>query len=421
MGALPDGTPVHVVPRHDLPLVRVELDLRLDGRVDPARTAMAALWGEGTRSHPGDAWRAAVDALGATVQPGCGSLRCWIDVEAPTVSVEPALALAGELLREPRFDGVGAWRRAARREWRSDVLAPDLVPELALDRLLWPDGHPFRQDRSPADFRVLRPAAVRDAWARLLAEAQAAVVVVGDVDPATAPALVGRHWGPFPGRRPPADVGAPALAERLVVVDLPGELDARLLVAWAGPARDATDALAYALALRVAGGDFRSRLNRRLREEEGLTYAVRADHQDGPGFGLSVARAIVAPHAVPAALAAVVDALAAAPSGEEIATARHAFFVDAAGALLTLRGLARPLSADVSAGLPPGETYRRVSSLGDVSDASVQAAWARWVTGPKTIVVAGDRDAIEAALEEAGRIPELIWSACRATYGGRCP
>lgn len=423
--ALPDGTPAWFVPRDEVPLVRVELSLRHDGTVPPgALAALGARWGEGTEAHPGRSWRAALDGLGAETSVGCGTWRCWLDVEVPTDTLEPALALVAEALRAPELDGIGRLRRAWRAEWKTDPRAPDLVPELALDRALFPDGHPWRQDRSPAFFRGVRPGAVRAVWADVLAGARASLVVVGDVDPDAALPMLAGAYGTFPGKAPPSDPAPPRSGPRGVLVDVPGEAAARVLVALPGPPRDASDAGAWALAVHVLGGDFAGRLNTRLREELGWTYAARATHQDAPDFGLATIRATVPGERAAAALAEIGRLLDAAAAGgfreEEVAAARHTFFAEAAGSALTLRGLAAPLGHEQIGDLPPGETVRRVARLADVSVADVNAAARRWLAEPRTWVVSGDRNELEPLLEEAGLVPDTVWSACTAVWGRGC-
>ncbi|MFZ5476156.1 MAG: M16 family metallopeptidase [Myxococcota bacterium] len=414
--ALSDGTPVWVVERHEVPLVRVELSLRRSGDEDAgALAALAALWerDEGTD---------AAEALGATLSLGCGAERCWMDLDAPVEHLAEALRVAGEALRTVETHDLAGVRRAWRAEWRTDWLAPELVPELALERLTWPDGHPRRSDHDAGFFRAMTPARVREAHARLLAEAAAGVVVVGDTRAAEVLPMLGA-LGTFGGAGARAFAGpTPDRWPRVVLVDLPGEADARIAVRVAAPGRDDPEATAFALAARALGGDFTGRLNLRLRERDGLAYGAYAEPEDGPGWGLLTARATVPAARAGEAVRAMAEELDAAALGfapEEIAVARRLLAADAGAAADTRASLAFSLGMELLAGLSPGDTWRRVDTLADVSDVSVARA-ARFLAGPRLWVIAGDADALEPALEAAGLPPSTIWSACVAVYGSPC-
>ena len=106
----------------------------------------------------------------------------------------------------------------------------------------------------------------------------AAIYVVGDVDPEAALALVERYYGDIPTGPPPAPVPAgepPQRGERRATVIYPSQA-AALAVGWRGPAARSPDAPALdVLQVCLAVGES-SRLRRRLVQEEELAVAVHA-------------------------------------------------------------------------------------------------------------------------------------------------
>ena len=411
VGALPDGATVWRVAFSGPALSRVELSLRRDGPITGRVAAMAALWKEGTSAHPKGTWSEAVHALGAEIAAGCGPARCWIDVDAPTAVMPEALSLAAELLQAPVFPGVAALRRRWRAEWRSDEFAGDTVADLAIGRRTFGDGHPYRRDHDGTFFCDMAHA--RRAWRDLLASATVGVVVVGDADPAALGDADPAVLGAFPGHASPPAPPPPDLVPGMLLVDIPGEAVARVRLAWEGPPRDAADAGAYALALRIVGGDFTGRLNRRLRETLGYTYGIYARHVDAPGWGLSTVEAEVPADVLVPALGEIAAVLDDATFDlVDVDAARRAFLTEAAQE--TRAGIARPLTFEWIAGLRPGDTVRRVDALTHVSVAEVNEAAAHWLHGPRVWVVAGDAATLEPLLDASPLAPDAIWRACRA-------
>ncbi|MDP2310548.1 MAG: insulinase family protein [Pseudomonadota bacterium] len=426
-GTLGGGVPVALVERHGLPLVRVELsfDITMLEVSAGALDALGGVWGEGLAS--GDT-RDTLEKVGADVSLGCGAVRCWAVLEVPVEGLAEALALSARVVREPmlRSVGIARWRRDARREWSTDWLGPGIVHARALGRLTWPDGHPYRLDRSTAADLQMHRADVRDAWRRVTGEAAASIVVAGDVVPAAVLPLLEAAYGGLGGGASAAEVGPPsAPAGRHVLVNAPGANQAIVSVAWAGPTRMSADYGAYTLAFQALAGGFTSRLNLRLREDEGLTYRVDGAYSAEAGYGWGQIELAVDPLRVGAVLAILTEELERARTEgfteAEIGAARHQLWLQAAVETSTLAGLARVSWRERRAGMTPGASVTHLAMLQDVSVGQVAAAAATWLAQPRTWLVSGDGDTLEPALEQADWPTDVVWGACQAVYGGRCP
>lgn len=429
-GVLSGDVPVTIVERHGLPLVRVELSFdttAVRGAVAlGALDALGQVWGEGAKAAD---TRDTSERLGADVSVGCGAVRCWAVLDVPAERLPEALVAVAALVRDPRLEvgSVVRWRREARREWRTDWLGPGIVHSRALGRLTWADGHPYRLDRDAATFRV-PAAAVREAWRVVVSEAAASLVVAGDVVPADTVPLLERAFGGLGGPSLPVPVAAPTPVPEggaHVVASAPGANQAIVSVAWRSPASTDPHHDAYTLAFQALAGGFTSRLNLRLREDEGLTYRVDGGTSAEPGYGWSEVELAVEPPRVGTVLAILSEELERARGeglrAEEIDAARHQLWMENAVATSTLAGVARAFWLDRRAGQPAGAGVTHVSALGDVSLAEVNAAAAAWLGEPRIWLVSGDTDTLEPALEDAGWPTDTVWGACRAVYGGACP
>lgn len=408
-------TPVYVLSREQ-PTVRLELSLATQtAALSPADlAALSDVWGEGTTARTPERWREDLRQAGVLWSVRCDIQRCALVFTGPAEHLDMMIAAMAEVTFTPRFPAEARRRAgaAARRGWRDMWRAPGLVHGRAVTRLLWP----ARVEGPPAAYTSGALAAVHR---RLLSLAPPNFFVVGPVErDAVTRALANVFAGglsPFPEGREPAFVGFDT--ERHVLVDAPTALQARVTVAWAAPADPA-----WGLAFRVLALGAESRLTRRLREQDGLTYGVEAAWRTS---GESTVALTVDPERLSAALLAIGEELSDVREHgvteqerlravrQELAEARrrYATSTDAAGTMWT----------DAILGLQQGESVIHINMYQDVSLAQIAAA-AREVLGrPRLWVVSGDTDVIEPALEEAGWAIDRRMDVCAAAYGGRCP
>ena len=423
--ALSDGKPVWIIERHDQPLVRIELSARRGSAdlADPLGARMAqALLDRGTTRREAQDWQDALDAEAATVDLGMGALRAWADVEALAGEEEAALRLALEAFVHPAFDRQELrrtrkdWRTARAEAWTSSAE----VEDAALRQAVYPADHPLGARTIPADYRRLRKHRVQRAWKELLTTAQPAILVVGDVTPAHILPLLEATWaGALPGRRvsPPLPAPPPT-GLRLILVDQPGTRQTMLSASLPGLPADHPEAPAQLLAIHALGGSFTSRLNSNLREDKGYTYGADAWLDTWPGHSRIRASTSVGVEHSAAALQELIvelDRMASAPpSPAEVEAARNGLFVSGARALDSLEGAAWPFGLALSEGAPPNRPRARVEALAATRPEEVAATAARLFGSPdRVIVIVGDREQIEPALDAAGLSPTAIWDRKR--------
>lgn len=143
-----------------------------------------------------------LNELGATGDVYVDGESTTVSVEFPAAHLEAWLRLEGERLRQPVFRGYLRELNHLEERRQQDASDADGVLFSAVPRLLYPDSPFGPSARGPeADASLPSIAALRELHSRWYVPNNAAVVLVGDVDPEAAVALVARvlgDWAPVP-------------------------------------------------------------------------------------------------------------------------------------------------------------------------------------------------------------------------------
>lgn len=243
---------------------------------------------------------------------------------------------------------------------------------------------------------------VRRRLGQLLPPEQTALVLVGDVDPGRAEALVRRHLGGAAPQRvatPAARAAPPTFPEpspRLMLFPAGREPNAYVRLIERGPPRDHPDHPAFRLYVRMAGGMFSSRLNLELREQRGETYGVMSrvvDLADHALFEISVVVPVAAVDRVAATIVGELSRLCDARriTSEEMSLARTIELARLSAALDTSAGLGEALVAAHLAGEGPESIERVYRAIEHTTPADVAEVGCRWVRPDHApMIVVGD-------------------------------
>lgn len=296
--ALDGGGALLVVEDHALPLCAVEIVVTGAGSAadPPGRAGLAAftanLLDEGAGGLGALALAEALESLGAELSISVDEDAAHLRVSTLSRELPATLEVVGKVLTSPAFDDAEARRvhedQATGVRLRRD--RPGAVASLMLRAALFGAatayGHPLSGHIE--DLGRFGVADARAFYRRSYSRANLVVVVAGDVTPAGARKLVDAM---LDGWSADAQAAIPLVAAfaksgaRLRTIDRPGAEQANLLIGAPGLTRDDPRSDALEVATNVLGGTYGSRLNRRLREELGLTYGVRAEtwHRRGAG------------------------------------------------------------------------------------------------------------------------------------------
>ncbi len=368
---------------------------------------MAAMLARGTARRSRQEIVDTTDRLRAKIVFEGAATRTAARIETYRGELPATLALVAEMLREPAFpaDEFAKLQReeiAAREAKRTD---PEALARLVARRHAnpYPAGDPRYVPTVDEAVALVRDARVDDIidFHRRFVGGVGEIAIVGDFDPVAIRATLEQAFGSWP-KAPAAYARVPhpfvAPSAQIVTIETPDKANAALFGELALAASDtAADHGAMALAAHLLGSGPSSRLWKRIRDRDGLSYGAYAFvdwNPVEPNSALNVT-AIFAPQNRERLAAALLDELQrAAADGftdTEVASAREA--------LLKRRHLARTQDAAIAAALVQqahlGRTFAAAgktdAAIAKASAADVNAALRKYVqpTG-FTLVYAGD-------------------------------
>jgi zinc protease len=294
---LPNGLPVFLLEKHQVPLVQINLLVRAGTVMDPAgksglasMTALMMKEGAGKR----DALTLAddIDYLGAQITSIAGQHAMAVRLQTPIERMDPALALFADIVLKPTFPAAELARKKTERltallQWRDEART---LGSIALNRTLYGDQHPYGIP-SVGTETTLR-AMTRDDCAQFHATwfkpNYAALIVVGDVTLKEMRQKLGAAFGSWKsgkGSAPALTAIKQVAGREIVLVDKPGAAQTEIRIGRIGVPRTTPDYYALVVMNTVLGGAFSSRLNLNLREEHGYTYGASSafDFRPLPG------------------------------------------------------------------------------------------------------------------------------------------
>ena len=285
---LENGATLILMPRRDVPMVALSIEIRGGSLADAAgkegtAELLAQLLQKGAGERDAASFAEAVDAVGGRLNVGAG--RESVSIEAEFLAKDAALMveLVADLLLFPLLDA-DEFDKVRTRAVQSIQAAKDSGPDQLIGSYgnAWLfAGHPYAR---PSGGDETSLAAVELADLKAFREAQlgadrATIAVVGDFDPQAMTRLVAdalSGWGKAAGNLPAVDTAARQQGRRVLLVDKPGATQTYYWMGNIGAAVDAPQRAAQELVQTVFGGRFTSMLNTALRVESGLTYGARA-------------------------------------------------------------------------------------------------------------------------------------------------
>ncbi len=276
---LPNGLQVILHEDHTVPLATVNVWYHVgSAREKPGRTGFAHLFEhlmfEGSGHVKEGEFDTLLESAGGTNNGSTENDRTNYYIDVPSNAVDLALFLEsdrmGYLLDTMSPERVNGQRDVVKNERRQSYEnAPYGMASLEIDKMLYPEGHPYRwpvigymEDLTAASYED-----VVEFFKKYYQPANASLVVAGDIDPVRTRAAVEKWFGDVkPGTSPvtPIDFPHPMLAEvkRQTMQDrvqLP-----RLYIAWLTPAHFRPGDAELDIVSQVLAGGKNSRLYKRL-------------------------------------------------------------------------------------------------------------------------------------------------------------
>lgn len=415
---LANGLRVVVARRADLPLVTAELVIRSGTETDPREGSgladlTATLITKGTAKKSAPQIAEAAEALGGSLDSGAAWYQSFVSMTVIKPKLRDALSLIAEVTLTPRFgsDELERARRLALDGLSVALGDPGTLASLAANRAAFGEGtfgHPAHG--TPASLARMKRADVVAQHARYYRPDNASLVLVGDIDMATARALAQSAFGAW--KRPSSALPAAraddarARAAAPVAIAMQGAGQAGVSMAAPSIARSAPDYYAGAVANTLLGGGYSSRLMQEVRIKRGLSYGISSRieaRKTGGVWGIGAqTKNESAAELVDVALGEVRRLSDAPPLADELEARKLAIIGGTSRRFETTETLATLIGSFEANAVPLAEIPRMIDLLAAVTPQQVQDfAKAHLSASTLSIVVAGDASKFADALRAA--------------------
>ena len=433
-GSLGNGMETRVVHKLPIPIVTAMVVIRAGEAAAPAdRHGLAMLTGDalegGTENRSSRELAGELEAVGASFGVATGwdsttaALSCMAD------RLPGALPLLSEMVRSPAFpardfERFRAQRVAAAAHRRMD---PASLAADAHARLVFGEGDTYARPiaGTGSSLAGLGPGDAHAFAAARYGPSQAALIVVGDMEPADALDLGEQAFGEWSRDVGPAAepvVSARRPGRRVHLVHRPGSVQSQIRVGHVGVSRFVPDYFPLTVVNLVLGGSFSSRLNLNLRERNGFTYGVRSSFatRRGPGpfvVSTSVENAVTGP--ATAEIFREIETMAGqGPTGEEV-DAATSYLAGIFPLRLETTGQIASRVAEMLIYDLPGDYYSTYRDRVRRVTREQAAESARRHIHPDALatVVVGDADEVAQPLEALGIGPVVVHRDDEASAG----
>ncbi len=414
---LSNGVKVILAERHETPQVEMSLlfdaGSAADGAGKPGVMSLTmAMLTEGTTTRDSLALSRELAELGAEIAAGGDLDTSSVSLNSLTTTLDPALAVYADVLRNPVFKAEDLERLKRQRiaAVQQAKQGPNSVGARLLPRLIHGAASPYGQistEQSIAAITREDLIAFQKTWVQ---PQNATLIVVGDTTlEALTPKLEARlgGWkGVQTGTKPKAAVSHSPGA--VYLIDRPGAVQSVILAGDALPPRDPKDQASLTIMNALLGGVFVSRLNMNLREDKHWSYGARTRIGDGRDARIFSMRAPVqtdkTAESFVEARKELTDILAKRPpTTDEIAKAQNGVILSMPGNWETGEAVAGSIADLVNHDLPDDYFDRYPDHVRAVSIASATAAAQNAIRPDELVwVIVGDRAVIEPKLKALG-------------------
>ena len=418
---LKNGLRVLVVERHEVPVVAVRLVVAVGaGDVPDARPGVVSFMGamleQGTKKRNAlqlsDEWEAIGAAHGSWFDWDSGG----VSMKVLTDKLDAGLELLTDVAFGASFPDAEVERLKGRRIAAivSEKNSPGVAAQNNVAAALFGRAHPYGHSMSgeEADAKKITRAEVEKLYQRMFVLSNSALVVAGDVTPATLLPKLEATFGtwkpsaPAISKKGPKTPAKADVQKRIVVVNRPGA-QSQIQVIRPGAPHATKDRDAIVVMNAILGGMFSSRINLNLREKNAYTYGARSYFSMRHGAGpFVVGASVVADKTVPA-LKEVFTELEGlkkdGPTAEELSLAKESIRLAMPGRFEGVSDVASAVSDLVVYDLPLDEFEKRLARIEAITAADVKRVAGEWLDAKAmTVIVVGDRNKLASELDTLG-------------------
>jgi len=416
---LANGLRVFVIEDRRLPLVAASMQLLAGHAYAPPEKAglammTAALLREGTKTRSSQEIARVVDGAGGRLEANAGNDVATISMTFLKSHAETGFELMADIVENPVFapEELERQRQQALSGLQVQYASAQyLASATAARNILGTHPYAWPGDGTPDTVAALQREDVVAFYERFYAPNRAWLVIAGDVSADEGFAQAEKWFGGWK-KQGPADDGLPPAPEpepRVLVIDMPTENQTQIAVGQPGVPRNHPDYIALQIGNQIFGGSFNSRLNMKLRANEGLTYGANSYFEPSRFAGIFEASTFTRTEKTADAIRMLVDLLKEfrenPATDEEFAEAKAFLYGSFAIATETTGSVAsRVLTAEVH-GLGSDYWQRYRERLEKTTRAEVETAVRRFLRPDRLAVTAvGNAKEFSKALEAFGPV-----------------
>jgi len=424
---LPNGIRVLLVERHKIPVAHVIWGIRTGTAVDPpglsGASAMLAEMLVRAAESGGDTLEQRLRARGVLLDVNVNRDRTWYSMQVPREQFKWSLQMLQRSLLDPKLSDA-RWRQVRQRminELAQEQGNPERIRDLAVWLAAYGEDHPYNRPirGNRASLGEIELQHLRTLHRDHYRPGNTFLVVSGDVRARDLKSALGDSLGRWKTAAPDPEAASPAARsatpkQGVVLVDLPGSSQAQISVV--SPLHGKVSPLDPGASVMntLLGGSAGSRLNRSLRGQYAYAYGASSRlefRQEGghlsAGTTVSVADA---PDAV-RQLVLEVERMRQEPETNETDRARRYLENNLLALFETNRSIARLRARIESMNIDQDALQTFLSAIPEVEPQQVVLSARRCVsTKQLSVVVVGDRQALEEPLGELGMGPVRVWS-----------
>ncbi|MBV9233744.1 MAG: insulinase family protein [Candidatus Eremiobacteraeota bacterium] len=232
----------------------------------------------GTTTRSRLAMREALDAISAEVSAGTE-----FSLTALSKNFDRGVQLLADEELHPAFPAPAfdALKAEELGSVQGEIASPEHSADVALNKALFPPGDPAQRFATPQSVGSLTVADVRGYYASVYRPDMTTIVVVGDVEPQSAAAVIGRYFGGWSAGGPKPAVDLPPVANNAAAsIEVPdtARIQAQVQLAQVlSVTRTDPDYAALAVANESFGSGGASILFHDVRDVHGLVYDVHTE------------------------------------------------------------------------------------------------------------------------------------------------
>ncbi len=424
---LSNGLEVIVVPQHEVPIVSMNLVVKMGGAGDPAGQAgLASLTAD--MLDEGTATRTSLDisnqlaSIGSSLSTSAGWDSSTATLRTLTRHLDDALDIYADVITNPAFPDKDLQRLRLQRQtfFKQRRDNPAATADLVYQSVLYGSNHPYGHSLTgdATSLGALTGADVRKFYETFYRPNNSALIVVGDVKTDVVVAKLEKAFSKWQSAHVPAvDVTAAPVAREhtmLYVIDRPGSVQSVINIGQVGVPRSNPDYFPLLVMNRILGGASSARINLNLREDKGYTYGANSNFDFRRGAGPFTASAPVQGFSTKESVEEFFKELRGI-RGEipvtsvELEGAKQSIIRGFPRTFETPEQIAGRLETVVTYGLPDEYFNSYIGNVQAVTIEDVNRVANRYLDPSRmAVVIVGDRQAIEKGLRSLDEIGERI-------------